>query len=185
MLPRHPHDPASGPPVPSPRRLTDSHGNRTMAALGHASQCSSSGPALCMARLSPPHLLPQVELSPGMRQFSPGSSPAIPCKPNASRVDEDQRRDQEICMALLQFVQVDHPKNVLASTRVIGPNPHSCPQPPSHPSGGDWHPCLHSHETGNPVQLLQEAHNCLRPYHKYERASPIGRIRHIRSWDET
>ena len=75
-----------------------------------------------MARLSPAHLLTQVELSLGMRQFSPGASPAIPCKPNASRVDEDQRRDQEICMALRQFVRVDHPKNVLASTRVIGPN---------------------------------------------------------------
>ena len=47
------------------------------------------------------HLLTQVELSLGMCQFSPGSSPAIACKPNASRVDEDQRRDQEICMALL------------------------------------------------------------------------------------
>jgi hypothetical protein len=54
---------------------------------------------------------------------SPGSSPAIPCKPNASRGDEDQRRDQELCMALRPFVRVDHPKNVLASTLVIGPNP--------------------------------------------------------------
>ena len=38
----------------------------------------------------------KIKLRLGMRQLSPSPTPAIPDKSDAQRVDQDQRRDEEI-----------------------------------------------------------------------------------------